>query len=94
MLPRAAFKCTRVLLLNPHRGYAIKQQAKKFNKLLDRIGDEKTSESQKTIKVVRMIGAGSVITVVCSLLWASTLSAPVKETYEEIPDLSKDVRKA
>lgn len=76
------------------RNYAIKSQAKKFNKLLDRIGDEKTSESQKTIKVVRLIGAGSVITVVCSLLWASSLQAPVKEKYEDVPDLLKDVRRS
>lgn len=92
MLARSSIRVASGLSLQLKRSYVIKQKAKEFNKLLDKIGDESTKESQKTIKVVRIIGAGSIITVLCTLLWASTLSAPVKETYEEVPDLSKDIR--
>lgn len=91
MIARSSLRFSRVLI-SGSRSYSVKKQANKFNKLMDKIGDENTKESQKTIKVIRKIGAGSIIIVICSLLWASTLSAPVKETYEEIPVLSKDVR--
>lgn len=91
MLARSTFRYSRALL-SGRRSYSVKKQAKKFNSLMDKIGDENTKESQKTIKVVRMIGAGSIITVICSLLWASSASGPVKEKYEQAPDLSKDVR--
>lgn len=91
MLARSTLRYSRALL-SGSRSYSVKKQAKKFNSLMDKIGDENTKESQKTIKVVRMIGAGSIITVICSLLWASSASAPVKENYELVPDLSKDVR--
>lgn len=86
MFARTATRSSRVGLLTK-RTYAAKRKL-----LLDKIGDENTKESQRTLKVVRYIGAGSVITVLCSLLWASSLSAPVKETIVEIPDLKKDVR--
>ncbi|GEQ67690.1 hypothetical protein JCM33374_g1355 [Metschnikowia sp. JCM 33374] len=74
------------------RAYSVKSRAKSFNKLIDRIGDEKTKESQKTIKAVRMVGAGSVILVICSLFWASSLTAPVKESPVELGNLAQDVR--
>lgn len=93
MFSRNFIRPSHSCLLLSRRNYAIKQQAKKINLYLDKIGDENTKESQKTIKIVRMIGAGTVITVICSLLWASTLSAPVKEVLPEIDDLSKDVRR-
>lgn len=66
----------------------------KVKLFIKKVGDENSKESQKTIKVVRMIGAGSVITVLCTLFWASAMSGPtnVRETYVDIPDLSKDIR--
>lgn len=93
MLGRSTLQYSRTLL-SGSRTYSVKQKAKKLNSLMDRIGDENTKESQKTIKVIRIIGAGSVITVLCSLLWASSVSAPVKEKYEQVPDLTKDVRRS
>lgn len=80
------------ICLRVQRAYSVKSKAKNLNKLIDRIGDEKTQESQKTIKAIRMVGAGSVVLVLCSLFWASSLSAPVKETPVEIGNLSVDVR--
>lgn len=74
------------------RLYSVKSKARELNKYIDRIGDENTKESQKTLKAVRMIGATSIIVVICSLMWASTLSAPVKETPVVVTDLSKDIR--
>ncbi|KAM9938793.1 hypothetical protein OXX80_001711 [Metschnikowia pulcherrima] len=74
------------------RTYSVKTKAKNFNKFLDRIGDEKTAVSQKTIKAVRMVGAGSIILVICSLFWASSLTAPVKETPVDMGNLTHDVR--
>lgn len=71
------------------RSYASKN---KINTFIDKVGNESTKESQRTIKVIRTIGAGSVIAVICSLIWASSMSAPVKESFEEVPNLSKDVR--
>lgn len=89
-----ARRALRVTSLQFSRGYVVKEQTKKLNNLVHRIGDEKTAASQNTIKVVRMIGAGSIIVVLCSLFWASSMSAPVKETYIEPVDLSKDVRES
>lgn len=74
------------------RTYSIRTQAKKINKYIDRIGDESTKELQRTIKIVRKVGGISIIVVLCSLLWASSLSAPVKETAPVVPDLTIDVR--
>lgn len=76
----------------PVRQYSIREQGRKINKVLDRIGDDRTSEAQTTLKVVRMVGGLSVIVVICSLLWASSMSVPIKEQHVEHNDLSKDVR--
>lgn len=92
MLGRNLAKSTPRLLLST-RNYSIKDQGQKVNSYIKRIGDEKTRESQATIKAVRMLGAGTVIVVLCSLLWTSTLSAPVKEKTTDYQDLSKDVRR-
>lgn len=75
------------------RLYSIKGKRQQINRVLDKIGDENSSEAQKTLKIFRTIGGVSVIVVLCSLLWASSLSAPVKETPVEVGDLSRDVRK-
>lgn len=81
------------LLISGSRAYSVKSKAQSFNKLIDRIGDEKTKESQKTIKAVRMVGAGSIVLVLCSLFWASSLTAPVKESpVVEIGNLAQDIR--
>ncbi|OBA20692.1 hypothetical protein METBIDRAFT_25094, partial [Metschnikowia bicuspidata var. bicuspidata NRRL YB-4993] len=75
-----------------HRAYSVKSKAKDFNKLLDQIGDEKTLASQNTLKYVRRVGAGSIIIVICSLFWASSLTAPVKESPVDVGNLAQDVR--
>lgn len=91
MLARSSFRAGTRASVQFTRFNSVKTKPKSF---MDKIGDEKTKESQKTIKIVRMIGAGSIVTVLCSLFWASSLTAPVKETYEDVPDLSRDVRKS
>lgn len=92
MFSRYLIKPSHNRFLLSRRTYSIKDQGHKVNAYINRIGDEKTKESQATIKAVRMLGAGTVIVVLCSLLWTSTLSAPVKEKIPEYQDLSKDVR--
>lgn len=57
----------------------------------NRIGDENSKESQMTLKIVRRIGAFSIVTVLCLLFWASSMTEPVYEKVE-MPDLKKDVR--
>lgn len=92
MFNRNLTRPTSSLLYLSRKNYSIKLLGQKVNKYINRIGDEKTKESQATIKAVRMLGAGTVIVVLCSLLWTSTLSAPVKEKIPDYEDLSKDVR--
>lgn len=73
------------------RRYSILDTAKNLNKKLNRIGDENSPESQKTMRLLRKTGGISIIVVFCSIMWASTLNEPVVEEAE-VPDLSKDIR--
>lgn len=73
---------------------ALKKQPKtRFGKYIDDIADESTHASQKTLKTVRMVGAGSVIAVICSLFWASSMSATVKEEQANAGNLAQDIRR-
>lgn len=65
----------------------------KVSKFIDDIGKEDTKTSQNTLKTVRWMGGATVIAVLCSLFWASSMSAPVKEKEVDVGDLSKDIRK-
>lgn len=73
------------------RNYSLKSRASSMIASYNRIGDENSKESQTTLKIIRRIGAVSVITVLCLLFWASSMVEP---TYEkvEVTDLKKDVR--
>lgn len=73
------------------RFYA-KQPKNRVSKFIDDIGKEDTKASQNTLKTVRWMGAITVITVCCSLFWASSMSAPVKEKEVDLGDLTKDIR--
>lgn len=75
------------------RGYAlpIPKKLKQFNDQLNKITDENLQASITTLKYLRLIGGFSIIVVLSSILWASTLTEPVREEIT-IPDLGKDVR--
>lgn len=72
------------------RNISIKQKAKDFNKVLNRIGDEDSEVSRNTMKYLRKIGGVSVIVVLCLILWASSMENVVEQP---VPlDLLKDIR--
>lgn len=74
------------------RRYSTKPK-NKVSQFIDDIGREETKTSQNTLKTVRYLGGFTIVTVLCSLLWASSMSAPVKETVVDLGDLSEDVRR-
>lgn len=85
------FQATRLSRLSI-RCYARRAPRTRVGQYIEDIGDESTQASQRTLKAVRTVGAFSIVTVICSLLWASSMSAPVKEERVEAGDLSTDIR--
>lgn len=74
------------------RAYSMKDDLKRFNKRLNRFGEENTKESEVTLRVLRKVGGVSVIVVFCLILWASSrVENPISEPIP-LEDLSKDVR--
>lgn len=86
--PLRAITLGRIGIRNSSWSSKVNQVNKKFNK----IGDENSNESKKTLKVIRATGGISIIVVLCLLLWASSYS-DIPITKDFASDLSKDVRK-
>ncbi|ODV80819.1 uncharacterized protein CANTADRAFT_34408, partial [Suhomyces tanzawaensis NRRL Y-17324] len=75
------------------RPYSVGQRLKDVNELMKKIGDEKTKESEVTIRYMRKIGMFSILVVLGSIGYASTLGEePIIETVEDVKDLGKDMR--
>lgn len=74
------------------RHYSLKAKFKSVSASIDRVGEEDTRESEVTLKIVRRIGAVSIVAVLCLLFWASSMTEPKYEEVVEITDLKKDVR--
>lgn len=62
----------------------------KMKKHYNNISVEGSLESTAILKYMRLVGGVSIIIVICSIMWASTMVSPVQDTYTI--DLSKDVR--
>lgn len=73
------------------RGGNLVTSLKRFNNLLTKIGDENSQESIRTMRVIRKVGAGSIIAVMCLMMWASTYVDNPNVELTEV-DLKKDVR--
>lgn len=77
----------RARLVATKRGYSNFEKMKKH---YDNIAIEGSLESTAILKYMRLVGGVSIIIVICSIMWASTMVSPVQEPYTL--DLSKDVR--
>lgn len=73
------------------RQMSVKSQFKSINSKINRIGQEDSQESKTVLSAVRKAGALSIVLVLASLMWNSTMSAPVPSP-EPVVDIEQDVR--
>lgn len=87
---RSAILCRGSIITK--RKYVIQQTIKGIKGKIDEVGDEESQASKKTISILRKIGVGSIVVVLCLLGYAALNEKPKIEEKEEELDLSKDIR--
>lgn len=80
-----------MLKVAPSRSMSVKTQFKSINKKINKIGEEDSKESKTALSLVRKAGALSVVLVLVSLFWNSSMGAPAP-SEEPLVDITKDVR--